>query len=462
MPTEMYVTASTSYADVLDYATKGNLDNASFNQLLLGVLTQSVTKPKRTFAYGETLPANEAACAPVFARSFVHIDWIDGESVVQAEETSIEAGFNNRFHKIEDDFDAMNADVRKLFECLAELRHDLAARLEEIRVELNRINTDLAECCGKETGTGPVIVPWDPRYPWENYYPPRYPNTPIPDPVGPIINPGRDRVYPVDIDYIRYIIDKVKGPDAVIKPWFTNTGTPFEVNTGDILRSTNDPGVAIISGMRGQRISTDIFNGKAVEVWSTPAGVVLTPADASVTKGTSVGWTNPHVAGAGAVLGWTTANASKMEKQFGGREFTVGQLSAAFGEERLAGGMQLKTYLDQLPSGATVKSAGQVAQMVIDRAGANVLRDRAADETLIGMVGLNTEASPGKVVVATMRSVPAKSAAQLERGGIATVADLAKADPAKLAELGGVSLDTAAGWAAEANVMSGLLAAGRG
>jgi hypothetical protein len=461
MPTEMFVTASTSYADVLDYAAKEHIDNNALNTLLLGVLTQSVTKPKRTFSYGETLPANEAGCAPVFARSFVHVDWIDGESVVQAEETSIEAGFNNRFHKIEDDFDAMNTDVRKLFECLAELRHDLAARLEEIRVELNRINADIAECCGKETGTGtgPVVVPWDPRIPWETYYPPRYT---IPDPVGPVINPGRDRVYPADIDYIRYIIDKVKGPDAVIKPWFTNTGTPFEVNTGDILRSTNDPGVAIISGMRGQRISTDIFNGKTVEVWSTPAGVVLTPADASVTKGTSVGWTNPHVTGAGAVLGWTTANAGKVSEQFRGQEFTVGQLSAAFGEERLAGGMQLKTYLDQLPSGARAKSVAQVAQMVLDRAGANVLRDRAADETLIGMVGLNAEASPGKVAVSSLRSVPAKSVALLERGGIATVADLAKADPAKLAELGGISIDTAADWSAQANVMVGLLGAGRG
>lgn len=464
MPTEMYVTPNTSYSEVLDYAAKEHIDNAALNQLLWGVLDYKGHKAKRTFAYAEPLAATETDCAPAFVRTFVHIDWIDGESVVQAEETSIEAGFNNRFHKIEADFDAMKVDVKKLFDCLAELRHDLAARLEEIRLEFNRVNTDIADCCNNDTGG---VVPWHPYDPRDDYYP-VYPHYPVPgypypgtnpvgpggNPVGPWVNPG-DR-------YSRYAYDTRRpGPHEVIKPWVTDT-TPFEVDGGDILRSTSDPNIAIISGMRGRRISTDTFNGNPVEVWSTPAGVVMTPADAAALKGTKVGWTNPHVEGAGTVLGWAMANEEKVKERFGGRGFTVQQFNDAFGEERLAGGKQLKTYLEQLPSGTQVKSGVQAAGLVMDRAVANVLRDRSADETVIGMAGLNAEGTAGKVGVGAMRSVPARAATELNRAGIATVADLAKADPAKLGEIGGVSLDTAAGWSAEANALSALLGPGRG
>ena len=80
-------------------------------------------------------------------RGFAHVDWIDGESVVQAEETSVEDGFNKRFHAIEADLDALGRDAAKSFQCLAELRAALQALLEEVRTELNRLNADVYDCC---------------------------------------------------------------------------------------------------------------------------------------------------------------------------------------------------------------------------------------------------------------------------------------------------------------------------
>jgi hypothetical protein len=102
---------------------------------------------RRVFSYSTPLAATEAACGPDFVRGFAHVDWIDGESVVQAEETSVEDGFNKRFHAIESDLDALGRDAAKSFQCLAELRASLQALLEEVRTELNRLNADVYDCC---------------------------------------------------------------------------------------------------------------------------------------------------------------------------------------------------------------------------------------------------------------------------------------------------------------------------
>src|SRR5258707_863703 len=66
---------------------------------------------RRVFDYATAFPATEAECLPHFARSFQHVDWIDGESVVQAGQTVGEDGFNARLHRIEADFDALGDDV---------------------------------------------------------------------------------------------------------------------------------------------------------------------------------------------------------------------------------------------------------------------------------------------------------------------------------------------------------------
>src|SRR5688572_21823020 len=104
---------------------------------------------RRVFSYATPLAAAETACAPTFVRGFAHLDWIDGESVVQADATSVEDGFNKRFHAIEADLDALGRDAAKSFQCLAELRASLKELLDEVRTELNRLNADVYECCKK-------------------------------------------------------------------------------------------------------------------------------------------------------------------------------------------------------------------------------------------------------------------------------------------------------------------------
>lgn len=99
----------------------------------------------RVFSYRTAFPATDPGCAPQFARSFVHQDWVDGEDVVQAEQTTGEEGFNLRFHRIESDLDALGRDVAKLFLCMSEMRASLRLLLDELSAEINLINRTLAE-----------------------------------------------------------------------------------------------------------------------------------------------------------------------------------------------------------------------------------------------------------------------------------------------------------------------------
>lgn len=107
----------------------------------------------RTFNYATNFPATEAGCVSNFNRTFQHQDWIDGESVVQAEQTTGEDGFNLRFHRIEQDLDRIRDDLRRAFSCMAAMRSSLRQMLEEIKLEINRLNQDVYNCCGKHDGT---------------------------------------------------------------------------------------------------------------------------------------------------------------------------------------------------------------------------------------------------------------------------------------------------------------------
>ena len=101
-------------------------------------------RTRRTFAYQTDFPATEADCTSHFHRTFAHRDWRDGEDLVQAEQSSGEDGFNLRFHRIENDLDALGADVAEAFLCLGRCAPRCApARRAEGRV--NMIEGDLAD-----------------------------------------------------------------------------------------------------------------------------------------------------------------------------------------------------------------------------------------------------------------------------------------------------------------------------
>jgi hypothetical protein len=82
-------------------------------------IVENVGRAPRVFLYRTDFPATDTGCTPQFVRSFVHQDWVDGEDVVQAEQTTGEEGFNLRFHRIEGDLDALARDVATAFVCLA-------------------------------------------------------------------------------------------------------------------------------------------------------------------------------------------------------------------------------------------------------------------------------------------------------------------------------------------------------
>lgn len=118
----------------------------------------------RVFQYKTSFASAEATCTSQFARSFVHADWVDGADVVQAEQTTGEEGFNLRFHRIEDDLDALAEDVARAFVCLANMRTSLRALLDEIRAEINIINAALADRPAATTGGATLMLADDVKY----------------------------------------------------------------------------------------------------------------------------------------------------------------------------------------------------------------------------------------------------------------------------------------------------------
>jgi hypothetical protein len=154
--------------DVYTSITKTGVSEAEAATIIGSWIYENVGRSKRTFNFLTAFPATEDDCQPTFARSFQHTDWIDGESVVQAEETVGEDGFNVRFHHIEDDLDGVSADVARLFTCMAEMRKDLRTLLDEIRAELNRLNADVFACCDRRRVTVPQRdITLDPAYDFE-------------------------------------------------------------------------------------------------------------------------------------------------------------------------------------------------------------------------------------------------------------------------------------------------------
>lgn len=120
--------------------------HAEIAKEIIGTWVGEAVKRGRRFDYSHLFPAEDAACDPdPFARTFEHKDWVDGENVVQAEESPSEKGFNDRFHRIEDDLDRLGALVAQSFTCMHDMRSSLAARLSEIAAELNRLNADVTE-----------------------------------------------------------------------------------------------------------------------------------------------------------------------------------------------------------------------------------------------------------------------------------------------------------------------------
>jgi predicted SnoaL-like aldol condensation-catalyzing enzyme len=131
--------------EVYDNVVAAGINAQDASLLVSDYIAQVILGGKRNFNYVTTFPGEEPDCAVDFVRTFVHGDWVDGESVVQAEETASEQGFNKRFHAIEHDLDSLGAAVGKISLCMAEMRSSLRSLLDEIKSELNRLEATMVQ-----------------------------------------------------------------------------------------------------------------------------------------------------------------------------------------------------------------------------------------------------------------------------------------------------------------------------
>ncbi|WP_420451175.1 hypothetical protein [Ilumatobacter sp.] len=151
-------TSSTVVAESLSVA---GLSNTTIAEIVggwfVGVTGSTTPTP---FRFDTDVEANDPSCVVDYSRGFAHVDWIDGESRVQAGMTPEELGVNARFHSLENEFDAIGDQFARLGNCVAALRSDLfgvAAELEaKITTLQNQVHTLEQE--GREEETGPVIL----------------------------------------------------------------------------------------------------------------------------------------------------------------------------------------------------------------------------------------------------------------------------------------------------------------
>ena len=90
------------------------------------------------FKYTPVFPNSVTNSAPKFERKLQHVDWVDGQDLVQAGDSPGGRGINGVIHTIEADFAAVKADLANAHQLIAELRLALATALNQIADELNK------------------------------------------------------------------------------------------------------------------------------------------------------------------------------------------------------------------------------------------------------------------------------------------------------------------------------------
>jgi hypothetical protein len=157
--TSDFLIGGLSAETVYDKLTATGVSKYEANQLVGQWILEKGGVQQRVFDFTTPLAAVDPDCAATFTRSFQHIDWIDGESTVQAAQSVGEDGFNVRMHRIEADLDSVDADAATAIECLAELRAAVATLLGEVKLELNRINADLQRLAVAGGGETRAVIP---------------------------------------------------------------------------------------------------------------------------------------------------------------------------------------------------------------------------------------------------------------------------------------------------------------
>jgi hypothetical protein len=104
------------------------------------------------FTFQVSIAETAAECKLSYQRLFVHSDFIDGVTVVQAGQTPDEIGFNSRFHSIEAEFDSIARDLQTASNCIAELRRELYLMARELEAKITEMDARIA-AKGKDKDT---------------------------------------------------------------------------------------------------------------------------------------------------------------------------------------------------------------------------------------------------------------------------------------------------------------------
>jgi hypothetical protein len=395
-------------SELLDKATALKLDGPTAQMYVAGSILEHLGRLKQSFSYRQPLSPSDSPAASTFERSFDHVDWVDGESAVQAGETPSEEGFNARFHAIETDIDNLAKEIARGLEEQAKLRAQLATMFEDIRSALNRLGSRVPD---------EVIIPprvFEPKF--ESPY--AFPVNPI-DPVGPF------------------------GP----------------LRQPQILERPDRPGEGFAFGKPARKLARQRFAGQDVDVWSTEAGMMLLPVAAQPdAPGSLPTGIDPGLERAGLVNSYLTENKDRLSEKLGDGAFSIADVKTHFGTETLADGTKLEDVLTDLPTGTSVDNVEKLSELIIDRQVDDLASSGRQLEALVGAVGLVTGDKPAEDAPINRLSVVSEAESKaLSAAGIKTVADLSAATPSNVA-----SVLTNAGFAANETSAARLVGIGRG
>jgi hypothetical protein len=132
---------------LVEHLKGAGLSDEAVTDLLGQLLTREPVVAAATaqpFQFQTEVAETAPECAADYERGFIHPDFFDGLTVVQAGQTPEELGFNFRFHAIEGEFDAIATNLLRLSNCLAELRKELFGIARELETKVTEIDDKLA------------------------------------------------------------------------------------------------------------------------------------------------------------------------------------------------------------------------------------------------------------------------------------------------------------------------------
>jgi hypothetical protein len=110
------------------------------------------------FGFSTDVQTVDPNCAVTYSRDFAHVDWIDGESRVQAGMTPEELGINARFHALENEFDAIADQFATLGSCVVEIRSDLVGVVNELEAKITTLQNQIHALQQAKPSEKPTIL----------------------------------------------------------------------------------------------------------------------------------------------------------------------------------------------------------------------------------------------------------------------------------------------------------------